>query len=202
MSWLTSWLPYKANQATGIPDYSQWLQQLNECQTHSAINCAKERKKKYPGRREDAIHLSSAAPSCPLAWPSPRTRTSSRKWDEWTEEQEEDFRPKAQFFTVKSCFVCPLSVKADGGRPSHHQTPRSTAQHAWALGCPQQRGGGHPSCMRWLFLNLDQLRSFTQRGRHWTRPINDKNTCLFLKFIFSSKWITTSCPSLSPPVKT
>lgn len=121
----------------------------------------------------------STAPSCPLARPSPRIQTSKRKWDGQTEEQEEDFRPKAQCFTVKSCFVRPLSAKADGGRRLHHQTPRRAAQHTWAPGCPQQRGGGHPSCLRWLFLNHHQLRLFTQRGRSWTRLINDKNTCLF-----------------------
>lgn len=90
-----------------------------------------------------------------------------------------NFRPKAQFFTVKSCFVRLLSAKADGGQPSHRWAPRRTAQHAWMPGWPQQRGGGHPSWVRWLLLNHHQLlRSFTQQGRSWTRLINDKNTCL------------------------
>jgi len=41
-----------------------------------------------------------------LAWPSLRIQTSKRKGDGQTGEQEEDCRPKARFFTIKSCFTC------------------------------------------------------------------------------------------------
>lgn len=151
---------------------------------HTMPLTGQERTKLHGEWRWDAIHpLSSTALSCPLTRLSLNLQTSKRQWDRQLEEQKGDVRAKAWYLTVKSSSVHLLSAQVDRRRSPQSWAPRSATQHSRTPGCPQQ-----DEVVRWAIQ--------VEQGWLTIRVI------IFFKFIFHSKWITTSCPFFFPPVKT